>query len=147
MTPTSQLRVSQARPRASPGLWVLGLSSRPQRGGTWWLAGVWRRVSRGGQIYPKGELGVVGRMRQLNTGPHTENGTKVAGPALGPGWRGGASTLPPPPETHPTAPLKRTHSLCPVLSRPMPASGLALSRDLNWFPAYPAQTLGGGGQN
>lgn len=52
-------------------------------------------------------------MRQLNTGLQTENGMKVAGPALGPGWGDGESTLSLP-SAHPTAPLRRTHSLCRI---------------------------------
>lgn len=38
-------------------------------------------------MYPRGQPCVVGRMRQFNPGPQTENGTKVADPALGSGWR------------------------------------------------------------
>lgn len=68
--------------------------------------GLKSRGSRGGWVYPKGQLGAVGRMRQFSTSPRNENGTETAGPAQEPGWRGGETTLPPPPATHPTAPLK-----------------------------------------
>lgn len=44
-------------------------------------------------MYPRRQPRVVGRMIQFNPGPRTENRTKVADPALGPGWRS-HSTLP-----------------------------------------------------
>lgn len=128
MSPTSKLRVRQARYRVNLGLRVLGLSSKTPRG-TWWLAGVQRsRVSKGERVYPKGQLWVVGRMRQLNTSLQAEYGIKVAGPALGPGCRGGAITLPPP---HPQ-PQQLGNCSSEENPFPLPNSSPALSLLLAW---------------